>query len=167
MLTRALVAALAGAALPVGAGLTAAAAATAMAPCDAARLSATFTHIFGSNGAGNVAYQLTVVNRTRGGCSLGRPTIHLLGRHGAGLPSHSTASGARIVLAAGRRAGAAVRFTPDVPAATEHQRFPCEPLAYSVSVAFAGSPGRAIGPVTPATPVCQHGGMEIRALRPA
>ncbi len=166
MRTRALAAALAGAALAADAGGLAAAA-PAAAPCNAARLGATFTHIAGSNGAGNVAYELTVVNHTGHSCSLGRPTIRLVGRHGASLPSHSTATGARIVLAAGRRAGAGVRFTPDIPAATEHQRFPCEPLAYSVSVAFAGSPGRALSPVKPPTPVCQRGGMEIRALRVA
>ncbi len=169
MPTRALAAAFAGAALLVGAGLAAAGAApaTAAPPCDAGRLHATFTHIAGSNGAGNVAYELTVVNPTLRSCSLGRPTIRLVGRDGVGLPSRSTASGARIVLTAGRRAGASVRFTPDIPAATDNQRFPCEPLAYSVSVAFAGSPGRALGPVKPPTPVCQRGGMEIRSLRVA
>jgi hypothetical protein len=134
------------------------------APCAATSLRATFTHIAGSEGAGNVAYQLTFVNHGRHTCSLGRPTIVLLGRSGTHLPSHSTSSGGRVNVRPGRKATAPVRFTADIAAPNEHQTFPCEPLAYSVSVTFAGSPGRAVGPVRPPIPVCQHGGMEIRPL---
>jgi hypothetical protein len=143
---------------------SAATASAPAAPCAATSLRATFTHIAGSEGAGNVAYRLTLVNHGRHTCSLGLPTIVLLGRGGTRLPSHSTSSGSRVNVGPGRKATAPVRFTADIAAPNEHQQFPCEPLAYSVSVSFARSPGRAVGPVRPPMPVCQHGGMEIRPL---
>ena len=150
--------------LLAGASAVAAPASPRPAPCDARQLTVQLTHLPGSEGAGNTVYRLSAGNRSGHACTLGRPTLRLIGAGGARLPSHGVGVGPKITLARGHAAATSVRFTPDIAANDEHHAGDCEPPAHAVSVAFAGSPGRATGPVKPPTPVCQHGAMQLRPL---
>src|SRR5579862_530263 len=117
------------------AGLAAAAAAMAIATaggataapaaCTPAMLSAQMSVVAGSAGAGNISYALVLRNRGRAACTVsGHPALRLLGAHGAPLPTHVTGvppgvTAALVTLAPGRRAAAALRFSPDVPGSGE------------------------------------------------
>ena len=136
-------------------------------PCQVGVLKLTFKLIPFSQGAGQVFYRLRITNTGSARCSLGLPTIQLLGKSGARLPSHSRPFGGAIALAPGKTVQASVKFSPDVAGSGEPQRGACEPFAYSVKVTFKGSPGSASARVRPPTPVCQHGAMGLGPYRTA
>ena len=75
---------------------------------------------------------------------------------------------ALILLAPGHSAAATLRFSPDVPGKGEQSTGQCEPTAHRVRVTLA-SPGQGTlsGPILPATPVCEHGGMAESLLSKA
>ena len=128
----------------------------------------------GSAGAGNIEYRLVLRNRSSYSCTVsGHPGLRLLGAGGAGLPTHVTpippgVTAALIMLAPGRSAAATLRFSPDVPGKGEQTTGQCEPTAHRVRVTLA-SPGHGSlsGPIAPATPVCEHGGMTETLLAKA
>src|SRR5581483_4504537 len=153
----------------VAAGLAAAAltplAGASSAPaCATGNLSVSFTFIPGSPGAGNVEYTLKVKNTGANSCSLGKPTVTLLGKSGAANPSHSHSTGAAVTVPAGGTAKADARFSPDVAGTGDTQSAACQPVSYKVKVAFKGSPGTVTGPIKPPTRVCERGSMSINAL---
>jgi hypothetical protein len=157
------------AAVVIGAGalamfastLAASASASTAAPCRAARLTATMTHILGSEGAGNTGYLLTLKNKGSTPCRLGNhPGLRLLGKTGKPLPTHVSRIGpaATVTIAAHHAASARLRFSPDIPGTGEPGQGPCEPPAHAVRVSLiVPGTGTTVGPVKPPTSVCEHG----------
>ncbi|MHB8690958.1 MAG: DUF4232 domain-containing protein [Solirubrobacteraceae bacterium] len=138
--------------------------ATSVSPCSTGALIVNFKLIPNSQGAGNVEYKLNVTSTGPRLCSLGRPTVTLLGKTGAALPSHSHATGAPILLPAYGKASANARFSPDVAGTGDRQTGRCQPTAYKVRVSFRGAIGSTTGPVKPPTPVCERGSLSLNAL---
>lgn len=142
------------------------------APCSGSSLAVSFALVPGSAGAGNVVYALEVTNRSRAECFVsGLPRLQLLGRTGAKLPTHvipanrGALTAAMVPLRPGRSAVATARFSPDVPGPGEgHPGRPCEPTAYRVRATIPPGNAVATGRVAPPTPVCEHGGLQLRAL---
>ena len=152
--------------------VTTASAAPTAAPCAADSLTGTFSVIPGSAGAGQIGYRLRLENTSGAACVLsGLPTVQLLGRNGAELPTdaspaqpgQSTSGG--IVLQHGDAVRADARFSPDIPGGSEPQDAPCEPKAYTLRVTIGG--GAVDAPLTPPTPVCERGSLSFSNLTPA
>ena len=170
MLARTLVAAGLGA-LVVAAGGPAA----PVSPCTGSMLTGTFSVIPNSAGAGNILYALRLRNHTTKTCFVsGLVGLRLLGKTGRALPTHVRPvfrpglTAVRVVLRPGARAKATARFSPDVPGVNEPiSGRQCEPTAYRVRVTPPPGGGTLIAPISPPTPVCEHGGMSLTALSPA
>jgi Domain of unknown function (DUF4232) len=140
-------------------------------PCTGAQLSGTFSVVPGSAGAGNIVYALRLRNRSPRTCFVSGPAaLRLLGRTGRALPTHVTPAfpGALTAVLVGLRPGAAARatarFSPDVPGPGETGRV-CEPTAYRLRVTPPPGGGTLVVRVAPPTPVCEHGTMQVSALR--
>jgi hypothetical protein len=140
------------------------AAQAATAPCHPAGLRASFRVVAGSAGAGHISYDVRLTNRGTHTCVVsGRPGLRLLDRHGKRLPTTvvpdrpGSGTAALIRLRPGRTAIAEARIGR-IAGTGEPQTGPCEPTAYRVRVTLA-SPGSGslVGPVSPPTPVCEHG----------
>lgn len=144
----------------------------AVQPCAANQLSGTFSVVNGSAGAGNIVYALRLRNRSSRTCFVsGLARLRLVGRTGRLLPTHVTPAfrpgltAVRVVLRPGQTAKAEARFSPDIPGPGEPQTTgPCEPKAYRVRITPPPGGGTLVGPVLPPTPVCEHGGMSLKAL---
>ena len=135
-------------------------------PCTPQQLGASYTLMPFSQGAGHVAYLLTVTNRsTAASCSLTGPLpARLLDRFGHGLPTGASTSPKEsytVVLAPGQWAQAQSRFSPDIAGAGENGRH-CEPVAHSLRLALGG--GTVLASMDP-TPVCQFGRIGFGRLR--
>jgi hypothetical protein len=128
-------------------------------PCAGLDLSAVFTLIPGSAGAGQIGYTLTVKNTSQAPCSLhGIPQGTLVGASGAALPTHVKAAGGGghvVVLPPGASATAVARFSPDVAGTGDSQSGLCQPAARTFQLSAAGSVAEA--EVQPPTSVCQQG----------
>jgi len=143
--------------------------------CAGSQLAGAFTVIPGSAGAGNIVYALRVRHVSGPACFVsGLPALRLLDRLRRPLPTKVTPAfrqglmAVRVVLAPGRSARATARFSPDVPGPGEPQDGNlCERRSYYLRATLP--PGRAtfLGPVRPATPVCEHGSLSVSALSPA
>jgi hypothetical protein len=141
-------------------------------PCTANQLSGTFRAVPGSAGAGNIVYALRLRNRSSRICFVsGLAGLRLLGKTGRPLPTHaapafrSGLTAVRVVLRPGQAARADARFSPDVPGPGEPVNArQCEPTAYRVRVTPPPGGGTLIARVSPPTPVCEHGGMSLKAL---
>jgi uncharacterized protein YecT (DUF1311 family) len=147
---------------------------SAVAPCNASQLSGTFTHIPGSDGAGNTSYRLTLANRSSSTCFVtGIPRLVLLDKQGKPLPTSvrpatpGVATSAKITLAPGSAAIADARFSPDVPGSGEQHPGACEKTAYWLNVSPAPGTGSLRAPISPPTPVCEKGGMSFSLLKAA
>ena len=135
--------------------------------CTGQQLSGAFSVLRGSAGAGTVVYTLRLRNRSRDACTVtGIPALQLLGRQGGALPTQvraATATALRPVLVTvlpGRSTTASARFSPDVPGTGEPLTSgSCEPTAYHVRVAALGG-GTTTVPISPPTPVCEHGSLQ-------
>jgi hypothetical protein len=146
----------------------------AVQPCRASQLGGSFTVIPGSPGAGNISYLLRLRNRSAKTCFVsGLAQLRLLSNNGRPLPTKVVPvfrpglTAVRVVLRPGRSAKAEARFSPDIPGPGEPQtRGPCEPKAYRVRITPPPGGGMLVGPVTPPTPVCEHGTISLRALSP-
>ena len=146
----------------------------AVQPCTASQLSGSFTVILGSPGAGNISYLLRLRNRSSKTCFVsGLTQLRLISKTGRPLPTKVVPTfrpgltAVRVVLRPGRSAKAESRFSPDIPGPGEPQtRGPCEPKAYRVRITLPPGGGTLVGPVTPPTPVCEHGTISLRALSP-
>ncbi len=128
-------------------------------PCAGMDLSAVFTLIPGSAGAGQIGYTLTVKNTSQAPCSLhGIPQGTLVGASGAALPTHVKAaggSGHTVVLPPGASATAVARFSPDVAGTGDSQSGACQPSARTFQLSAGGSVAEA--QIQPPTSVCQQG----------
>jgi hypothetical protein len=133
---------------------------TSATPCAGTDLTATFTLIPGSAGAGQIGYGLTVKNTSPSPCSLhGIPQGTLQGATGAPLPTHikPAGSGGRvIVLPPGASATATARFSPDVAGTGDSQSGACQPVARTFQLTGPGG-GIAQAEIQPPTSVCQQG----------
>jgi len=139
--------------------------------CIGRQLSGTFRVIPGSAGAGNIVYALRLRNRSGQTCSVtGLPLVRLLGRTGRQLTTHERAARPSaltpvlITLRPGQAARATARFSPDVPGPGEPTLASgqCEPTAYRLHIVPPGG-GATTVPVSPPTPVCEHGSLQLSA----
>ena len=143
--------------------------------CTGGQLAGNFTAVPGSAGAGNIVYALHVRYLSGPTCFVsGLPQIHLLDRNRRALPTKVTPAfrqgltAVMVRMSAGHGAKATARFSPDIPGPGEPQtKGPCERTSYYVRVTLGPGGASFLGPVKPATPVCEHGGMSVSALGPA
>jgi hypothetical protein len=143
--------------------------------CSTSRLAGTFAVIPGSAGAGNIVYALRVRFLAGPSCFVsGLPRVQLLSRMGRPLPTKVVPAfrqgllAVRVVLRAGHGARAQARFSPDVPGVGEPVAGRnCERIAYSMRVTLPPGGATSLAPITPATPVCEHGTLSFSALGPA
>lgn len=163
----ALVAAVTLAALAAGAGH---AAYPTNVACKAGSLTGKFIYVPNSLGAGNELYTLQLRNASKSTCFVtGIPGLRLVGKTGKLLPTHAVPlhpgamTAVKVTLKPGGYAAATARFSPDVPGTGEGHPGNCEPVAYKIRISPAGG-GTLVGPVTPPTPVCEHGGMTLTTL---
>jgi hypothetical protein len=139
------------------------------ASCAGKQLAGRFAVVYGSAGAGNIAYKLTLKNISKTSCTVtGLPSGRLLGKTKATLPTHVRAAHANqltailVTLAPGASTFATARFSPDVPGTGEQMTGPCEPKAYWFRVSARGGGTTAVK-VLPPTPVCEHGTLSFSA----
>ncbi len=142
-----------------------------VAPCKSGALTATFTPVAGSAGAGNISYVLRIRNRSGRACSVaGTPVLRLLDRRNRPLPSYSfseqSGTAVLVVLRPGRYSAAVARFSPDIAGPGEPITRQCEPAAYSVRVLVPPDDANAVARVRPPTPVCEHGRMSVSVFVP-
>jgi len=171
-MTRRLLASAAGAAALVALGTAAGGSSAAAPPCTGSQLAGSFAVVPGSAGAGNIVYKLRLQNRSTKTCFVsGLARLRLLGKTGGALPTKVVAehpgqlTAVRVVLRPGDRAHAFARFSPDVPGPGEPvSKRQCEPTAYKVRITPPPGGGTLVGPVSPPTPVCEHGGMSLTVL---
>jgi Protein of unknown function (DUF4232) len=139
-------------------------------PCSGAMLTGSFKVIPGSPGAGNIVYRLRVKDAGRSACFVtGLPGVTLLDATGRKLPTKSSFAGRPGTLTApvvplAQGTGAATltaRFSPDVPGPGEPvSGRQCEPTAYKLRVTPSGG-GSVVVPISPPTPVCEHGSLQL------
>jgi len=142
---------------------------TATAPCAGSQLSGRFAVVYGSAGAGNIVYKLSLKNASTSPCTVtGLPQGQLLGKTKAKLPTHVRAAHANqltailVTLAPGSSTSATARFSPDVPGVGEQTVGQCEPKAYWFRVRAPGG-GTTTVKLLPATPVCEKGTLSFSA----
>jgi Protein of unknown function (DUF4232) len=137
--------------------------------CTGGKLTGTFKAIPGSAGAGNIVYRLSLKNTSKSPCGVtGLPGLTLLDASGTKLPTHARFSGmpgalsaVLVTLKPGGTATLTARFSPDIPGPGEPvSGRACERTAYKLRVAPSGG-GSVVVPISPATPVCEHGGLQI------
>ena len=128
--------------------------------CRAADLTGRFAFVYGSAGAGNVLYRLTVTKTTPGTCFVsGIPRLQLLSRARKPLPTQAMlanrgmGTAVRVVLDKGGSTSLTARFSPDVPPT-------CGVKAWKLRV-WPGGGGSLTVPVAPATKVCQRGRLQL------
>lgn len=142
------------------------------AACSGAQLSATFAEVPGSEGAGQIAYSLTLTDKSAQPCFVsGIPQVQLLDANGSPLPTHvvpaqpGTATAARIALSPSASAIASARFSPDVPGQGDAGSGPCQPVAHTLVVTANGG-GTTSAPIAPPTSVCEQGRLSFQLLSP-
>jgi Protein of unknown function (DUF4232) len=150
---------------------TAPAPATAAA-CSGGDLGGSFRVVPGSPGAGGITYTLRLTNSSSAACYVsGIPQLQLVDAQGGALPTTvlaahpGQATAAKIVLQPGKSARADARFSPDVPGIGEQTPGQCEPTSHRLKVTVGG--GSLTVPVTPPTPVCEHGRLSMSLLAAA
>ena len=137
-------------------------------------LTGSFKAVPGSAGAGNIVYRLTVKNSSSAECGVtGLPTLQLLGKTGKKLPTSTMFNGTPGALTAvlvplqpGGTASLTARFSPDVPGIGEQHPGACEATAYKLRVTPSAG-GTATVAITPATPVCEKGRLQLTAFTAA
>ena len=144
-------------------------------PCSGSQLAGTFSVVPDSAGAGNIVYTLRLRHVSGRACFVsGLPGLRLLDRYRRPLPTHVTPAfrqgltAVRVTVSRGHGAKATARFSPDVPGVGEPVvGRACERTAYYVRVTPAPGTVTFVAPVGPATPVCEHGGMQVSAFSAA
>jgi uncharacterized protein DUF4232 len=147
---------------------TANAAPKADTPCKASQLTGSFNVVMGSAGAGNIVYALRLENVSYQTCTLtGLPQVRLLDRHHNALPTQvvpamrGALTAVLVRVRPNRWASASARFSPDVPGPGEPAAGKqCERTAFFLRVTAPGG-GKLTVKIKPATPVCEHGGMQF------
>jgi hypothetical protein len=152
---------------------TASAGTRASTPCTGAMLGGTFKVIPGSPGAGNIVYRLRLKDTSSAACFVtGLPGVTLLDSAGHKLPTKSSFAGhpgmltaVMVPLAPGTgTATLTARFSPDVPGPGEPVAGKqCEPTAYKLRVTPSGG-GSVVVPISPPTPVCEHGSLQLTSF---
>jgi hypothetical protein len=139
------------------------------ADCKGGQLAGRFAAVYGSAGAGNIVYKLTLKNTSTTPCTVtGLPQGQLLGQARTTLPTHVRAAHANqltailVTLAPGDSTVATARFSPDVPGTGEQTVGACEPTAYWFRVRAPGG-GTTTVKLAPPTPVCEHGTLSFSA----
>jgi hypothetical protein len=153
-------------------GVASGASRTSEPPCIAGQLSGTFSAVPGSAGAGNISYVLRLRNRSTRACFVsGLPRLRLVGKLGKLLPTNlmpanrGALTAVRVVLKPGGYSAATARFSPDVPGVGEPVAGrQCEPTAYRARVSPPPGGGTLVVPITPPTPVFEHGTMLFSVL---
>jgi uncharacterized protein DUF4232 len=156
--------------LATGAASCASAATHKVTSCSGSQLAGTFKVVPGSAGAGNIVYALVLKNVSKSTCRVsGLPHGRLLGKTGKPLPTHvvpafkGALTAVLVTLAPGRATRATARFSPDVPGPGESTTGrQCEPTSYWFRVAGQGG-GTTKVRLQPATPVCEHGQLQLSA----
>jgi Protein of unknown function (DUF4232) len=146
-----------------------------VAPCVGTQLVGSFRAIPGSAGAGNIVYALRLRNRSSRTCFVsGRARLRLLAKTGGPLPTHvipvpsGRLTAVIVRLPPGRAARATARFSPDVPGPGEPiSGRRCEPTAYRLRVTPPPGGGTLVAPITPPTPVCEHGSLQLSVFSAA
>jgi hypothetical protein len=145
---------------------------SAVAACAGSDLSGSFKEVPGSAGAGQISYALTLTNASSNACFVsGIPQLQLLDAQSGALSTSESAAqpgqatAAKVVLQPGASATAEARFSPDVPGPGEPQTSACEPTAHKLKVTIGG--GSVTVPVSPPTPVCEHGALRMSVLAAA
>lgn len=140
---------------------------TAPVACGTAQLSGSFAAVPGGRSAGHVVYLLQLRNVSSSPCTVhGPPGMLLRGAGGTALPTHTSVQpgGAEITLAPGKSAYSAVQFSPDVPGPGEPTSGQCEPTAESVDMTLPGVSGSVSAALSPPSPVCEQGQLDLTAL---
>lgn len=133
--------------------------ATPATPCTGGELSGKFAVVPGTQGAGQISYELTLTNTSQTSCYLsGSPNVTLLDAAGSPLPTtpHSTGSVGKVVMGPAVSGQIEARFSPDVPGPGDSQSGACQPKAHTLRVTPAGG-GTVNVPITPPTSVCERG----------
>lgn len=140
---------------------------TSAQPCMGSDLAGTFSLVPGSQGAGQIAYTLTVKNTSQSPCSVrGIPQGTLLGASGSELPTNVKSAGGgarRLVLPPGASATAQARFSPDVAGDGDSQSGVCQPQAHTFQLNAEGG-GVTEAAIKPPTSVCQQGTLNFVAF---
>jgi hypothetical protein len=138
--------------------------------CTGSNLSGKFLVVPNSQGAGNILYTVQLRNRSKITCFVsGIPGLRLIGKTGKNLPTKvvpihvGQLTAVKVTLKPGAYAASTARFSPDVPGPGEGHPGNCEQVAYKVRISPAGG-GSLLGPVSPPTPVCEHGSMSMTVL---
>lgn len=143
--------------------------------CHTADLSASFTAVPGSAGAGNISYNLRLTNKTTHLCTIyGFPGMLLLDAQRRPLPTNvvwdSLVAKRLVWLIPNASAASTVRFSPDVPGSGDNgtaapgQKWTCEPTAYNIEVTPPDETTQLVTGVVPPTPVCERGTMQTSAF---
>jgi hypothetical protein len=120
---------------------------------------------------GHVEYTLRLKNITSRACTVaGRPSLQLLGQSGQPLPTDVTPLepprvASAVTLWPGTSARAVVALRVDIPGRgdLEQPGQPCQPTAATLRIDVSGGTSTLV-PLQPATPVCESGAIEFRAL---
>ncbi len=158
-----------------GAATTPAAASGGVSRCHTSELSASYTVVPGSAGAGNISYNLRLTNTSTHQCTIyGFAGMLLLDANHKPLPTHvdwvSLVPKRLVRLDPGGSAAATVRFSPDVPGVGDNgpappgKQWQCETTSYYTEVTAPDETTQLVTAVSPATPVCERGTMAASAL---
>jgi len=145
--------------------------------CHTRDLAGSFTVVVGSAGMGNIDYAITLTNIAPHPCTLyGYPGLLLLDMRSAPLPTNvlriPDSAKRLITLPPGGIATAFGRFTPDVPGAGDNTTVPstgawaCQPTAVYTRITPPDETTHLVVKVTPPTPVCQSGLIQVSAFAP-
>src|SRR5262249_32076976 len=122
--------------------------------------------------AGNVVYALRIRYVSGPACFVsGVPGLRLLDRYHRPLPTHvmpifrQGLTAVKVTVSRGHGAKTTARFSPDVPGVGEPVAGrACERTSYDVRVTPPPGTGTFVAPLKPATPVCEHGGLQVTAF---
>jgi hypothetical protein len=124
--------------------------------CTASDLTATFSALQGSEGAGNIVYTLRATNASQSACTVeGVPTIDFLTSSGTVLPSKTSpgpGTAAVVTLQPGDTATAQVRFSPGVD--------PCDPGTATTIRTKLPDGTTFTAKIDPATKLCGAGSLQ-------
>jgi hypothetical protein len=137
----------------------------AASPCTGSELTGSFAVVGGSQGAGQISYELKLTNTSQTSCSVfGLPQVQLLDANKADLPTHIVAaqsgSGKQVVIAPGSSAAAQARFSPSVAGTGDSQSGRCQPEAWYLRVSPDGG-GTVDVQIAPPTRVCERGTLDF------
>jgi len=134
--------------------------AAALAECKGSQVTGTFAVVPGSQGAGQISYELRLTNSSPVECyirNLPEP-VQLLDAGGTSLPTNAlgTTLVEQVTVGPGDVAVAEARFSRSVPGSGDSQSGQCQPKATTLRLTLADN-STTDAPVRPPTSVCEHG----------